>query len=44
MCYKNYKTKNGIIIDLSDIVEIGGIVYKVDESGYLELYKIRGDK
>ena len=43
MCYKKYETKNGTIIDLSDIVEIDGIVYKVDESGYLELYEIRGD-
>ena len=41
MCYKKYKTKNGTIIDLSDIVEIDGIVYKVDKSGYLELYKVK---
>jgi len=41
MCYKKYKTKNGIIIDLSDIVEINGIVYKVGESGYLELYEVK---
>ncbi|MHA1874022.1 MAG: hypothetical protein ACTSVB_07900 [Candidatus Heimdallarchaeaceae archaeon] len=41
MCYKNYEIKNGVIIDLSDTVEIDGIVYKVDESGYLELYKVK---